>query len=292
MQIIGNQKIIKLLERIVAKKSIANAYLFLGPTGVGKLEAALFFAKKIVNNTEAIDSNLIMIAPETEEKNGVIKKRDIKIEAIRELQHQLSLTSTGGGYKAVVIDEAERLNVTAQNALLKTLEEPNAQVVLILVAQNERKLLPTIISRCQKIKLGLVSDSEIVNGLPQNMVNKDDIIFWSAGRGEVAQSFLRDPQELEYRREIKKDFLTLTAGSIGERFALAEKWSKDTSDLPKKMDIWTILLRQVMLDKIKIKQLSPAKALLVLEAMASSMKQIKETNANTKLVLENLFLKI
>ena len=292
MQVIGNQKTVKLLERIVASGHLANAYLFLGPVGVGKLELASSFAKKIVHNTESIDSNLIVVAPEIEEKNGVTKKRDIKIEAVRELQHQLSLTSTGGNYKAVIIDEAERMNVTAQNALLKTLEEPNARVVLILMAQNERKLLPTIISRCQKIRLGLVTDDAIAKIIPGNIINKDEIIFWSAGRGEVAQSLLSDSQELDYRRELKADFIGLASSSAGERFALAEKWSKDTTDLPKKMDIWLVLLRQVLLDKIKINRVSPAKALQLMEAISISVGQIKGTNVNAKLVLENLFLKI
>ena len=291
-ELVGNAKTIKLLERIAASKRIANAYLFLGPQGVGKFEMALFFARKIIDNKEKIDSNLIIVEPEIEEKNGIVKKRDIKIEAIRQLQHKLSLTSVGGKYKAVIINEAERLNVTSQNALLKTLEEPNDRVVLILVSRDERKILSTIISRCQKIRLGLVSDSEIRRSIPDGAIDREEIVFWSAGRSEVAQLLLGDKQELEYMKQARRDFLDIANGGIKEKFSLAEKWSKDTSEMLKKMDIWTIFLRQAVLGKITAGKISPGKALEIIEEIAKDSESIRETNANTKLILENLFLKI
>jgi DNA polymerase III subunit delta' len=288
----GNAKTIKLLERIIASRRIANAYIFLGPEGVGKLEMALYFAKKIVHNKEKIDSNLILVGPEIEEKNGIVKKRDIKIEAIRDLQHKLSLTSTGGEYKAVVISEAQRLNITSQNALLKTLEEPNDKVVMILVSQDEKKILPTIVSRCQKIKLGLVADSEIRKIKPEDAIDRESVVFWSAGRSRIAQQLMLDPQELDYMKEIRNNFAIVSKGSMNERLALAEKWSKDANDFPKKMGVWIILLRRVMLGEIAIGNISRPKALEMIEAIAGAIKNVKETNSNVRLVLENLFLKI
>ncbi|PIP27427.1 MAG: DNA polymerase III subunit delta', partial [Candidatus Moranbacteria bacterium CG23_combo_of_CG06-09_8_20_14_all_39_10] len=166
MEIIGHQKIINLLDRAIAKDAVSHAYLFSGPESVGKFTVALDFAERLIGNIDSISSDLISIKPEIEENKGVIKKLDIKIEAIRNLLHKLSLTSVGGRYKVVIIDDADRLNRTAQNALLKTLEEPNAKVVLILVCQDERKLLPTIISRCQKMRFGLVKEAEIEKIVP------------------------------------------------------------------------------------------------------------------------------
>jgi hypothetical protein len=120
----------------------------------------------------------------------------------------------------------------------------------------------------------------------------EEIIFWSAGRAEMAHNLLINPQELEYRKEAKKDLLAILGGSIGEKFILAETWSKDVSELLKKMDIWMVFLRQVMLGKARVRNFSPDKALSTIEKISIEMIKMRETNANTRLILENLFLKI
>jgi hypothetical protein len=73
---------------------------------------------------------------------------------------------------------------------------------------------------------------------------------------------------------------------------LAEKWSKDASDLPRRMDIWIIFLRQAMLGSSGAGNISPAKAVEMIEAITNGLRSIRDTNANMKLILENLFLKI
>lgn len=291
MDIVGNVKTKKLMERMVASGKFANSYLFLGPEGTGKFKAAMFLAEKIINHEEKSSPDLILVAPETEEKNGVIKKRDIKIEAIRDLQHRLSLTSTRGGYKIALINEAERLNVTSQNALLKTLEEPNEKVILILVSQNEKKILPTIVSRCQKIRLGLANDVDIIKSLDKAS-DAEEIVFWSSGKTDWAHDLSNNKESLEYVRQAKKDLLAVSNGNIGEKFAMAETWSKDTNDLLRKMDLWLIFLRKVMLGKVSTRNFPPDKALRAIEDISSEMAKLRETNANARLILENLFLKI
>lgn len=291
MAIIGNTKTIKLLDRIVKKGKIANAYLFLGPEHVGKFTAALEFAGKLVGNLSTgsgqVNSDLIVIVPEIEEKKGVIKKLDIKVEAIRELQHKLSLTSTGGKYKAVIIDDAQRLNKMAQNALLKTLEEPNEKVVLILVSQNEKKILPTIASRCQKIKFGLVSETEMMG------VSKEkEILFWALGRPGIAISLADNSTELEFRKGASQDLAKLFSGGIGEKFSLADEMSKDMRVLIKKMNLWLVILRQSMLGEKQLGiKISPNKALRLIEEISDNLETLRDTNSNSKLILENLFLK-
>lgn len=294
--IIGNIKNIKLLNRIVATKKIANAYLFFGPESVGKFTAALAFAKKITGNSAKIDSDLVIIKPDMEEKtvgigNKVVKKKDIKIEIIKDLQRELSLSANNNKYKVAIIDEAERLNKSAQNALLKTLEEPNDKVVLILVAQNEKKILPTIISRCQKIHFELIGDCEIEKIIPSGNTNKKDILFWSIGRLGIAKNLMDNPIELENRKETLVELKSLFSKDVNEKFALAEVWSKDVDELQKKMDWWLIILRQIMLGKKIGVQISPAKALLLIENIAEQKRILQDTNANTRLSMENLLLK-
>jgi len=291
MAIIGNQKTIKLLDRIAESGKIAGAYLFLGPESVGKFSAALEFANKIIGKGGTINADLIVVAPEIEEIKGVLKKRDIKIEAIRDLQHKLSLTATGGKYKVVIIDEAQRLNKSAQNALLKTLEEPNEQVVLILNCQNADKLLPTIASRCQKINFGLASDVEIAKIIPENNPAKKEIIFWSIGRLGIAFDLLNKPEELSYRNEVLREFKDIFSKNLSEKFSLAEAWSKDTTQAQKKMKLWLIILRQSMLNSEVVMNVSPDKALILIEEISQSLRTMRETNSNARLILENLLLK-
>ena len=292
MAIIGNTKTIKLLDRIVETGKIANAYLFLGPENVGKFTVALEFAKKLTGSDGKVNFDLIIIAPETEEKKGVTKKLDIKVEMIRELQHKLNLTSAGGKYKAVIIDDAERLNKMAQNALLKTLEEPNEKVVLILVSQNEKKILPTIASRCQKIKFGSVDDTDIEKIIPAEANNKKEIIFWALGRPGIAVGLINDPAELEFRKRASDDLTNLFSGNISEKFSMADEMSKDAQMLIKKKNLWLIILRQSMFrkDKLSVK-IYPDKALRLIEEITASLEALRDTNSNSKLILENLFLK-
>lgn len=290
MDFIGNRKTIKLLDRIAAEGKIAGAYLFIGPESVGKFTAALAFAKKMTADKGKINSDLIILGPETEEKKGVIKKLDIKIEAVRNLQHQLNLTSSGG-YKAVIIDNAEKLNKTAQNALLKTLEEPNEKVVLILVAQDEKKILPTIASRCQKVRFGLVPDAEIEKNILSGNKDAREIVFWSIGRPGTALELARDPEALARRQENLREFAGLFGKNVSERFSLAEILSKDAPELQKKFDIWLVVLRESMLGRTGEIRISPDKAVRLIEEIAESARIIKETNSNPRLVLENLFLK-
>jgi DNA polymerase III subunit delta' len=207
------------------------------------------------------------------------------------LQHKLSLTAYGSGYKAVIINDAERLNKTAQNALLKTLEEPNAKVVLVLVAKDEDKLLPTILSRCQKIRFGSVADQEMEEIVSGN-VHKKEMLFWSTGRPGLAKKLIDDPTEFEYREKTARELSELFSKNTSERFSLAESWSKDENEIQKKLDLWLIILRESMLGKNPRVAVSPDKSLLLIEDVAESMQILKDTNTNPKLVLENLFLKL
>ncbi|MBQ3761757.1 MAG: DNA polymerase III subunit delta' [Clostridia bacterium] len=159
------------LMRPVTTGRIVHAQIFAGPEGTGKHEAALFQAKAL-NCTGSgkkpcgvcpsclrfSDSNapeLIEIRPE---------KNVIKVDVIRDLIKEVSLR-TEGRIKCVVFYEADRMNEAAQNALLKTLEEPPAYVVFYLLTQRVESLLPTIRSRCTLLRFSPSSESEVASML-------------------------------------------------------------------------------------------------------------------------------
>lgn len=284
--IIGHQKIINLLDKAILKNSVAGAYLFVGPKAVGKFTVALQFAEKLTGGGQAINPNLIILKPE--EEDG--KKKDIKVEAVRELQQRLSLTAENGKYQVAIIDEADRLNQSAQNALLKTLEEPQEKVVLILIVENPKKILPTIWSRCQKKRFEIVSSEELEKNMPERNANKKEILFWSLGRPGLMLNFLNNAEELSLRQNAEKELQKLTKGNVAEKFALAENMAKGSEDIGQKIDWWLILLREVVLGQKNDLQLGKSKALELTEMMGKSLTLIKETNANNRLILENLFL--
>jgi DNA polymerase-3 subunit delta' len=289
VDIIGHQKIIKLLDRSIAKSSVSQAYLFSGPAHVGKFSVALEFAKKLNGKDLASDLDVIILAPEMEEVKGVFKERGIKIEHIRDMQRKLNMTSYGDAYRIAIIDEAQKLSQSVQNSLLKILEEPPRKCVIILIAQDENKILPTVRSRCRTLKFGLVSDKEMEN-IPSDQ-DRSKILFWSLGRPGLAKKFSGDRRELEKKEALSRELDALLDSSVSEKFDLAESMSKDSLELAEKMDSWLVIFRDILLAKERRNAVSQHKSLEIISELENAIKILAGTNANPRLVLENLLLK-
>lgn len=303
--IIGHQKVIKLLDKAVAKNSVSQAYLFSGFPSVGKFKVAMHFAGNILGrNSDRISDNLIILESDkkvdmenfTTKKEDIKaknKKTEIKVEDIRELKRKLFLSSEGGK-KVAIIRGAEKLNKSSQNALLKILEEPNAGLTIILVTDDEKKLFPTIISRCQKIHFGVVSDNEIgqvVDSWEKKLSAeiKQAMIFWSIGRPGLALEMLQNPEKLDFRIQTFKEAKNLLQETALNKFALAENLAKDSKVAFEKMNIWAVGIRESLL-KGKADFTSQEKCLQILEKISESQKLLKQTNANARLILENMLL--
>lgn len=283
MNIIGHQKIINFLDRSIEKNALSHAYIFSGPEHLGKFGVALDFARKLTNSESEINPDLIVVKPD---------EKDIKIEQIRELQQSLSLTSHFGKYRAAIIDDAEKMNKAAQNAMLKTLEEPMEKIILILIIHDLGKILPTIKSRCALEKFAPVSPKEIEKMLPDNLGNREEIIFWSLGRPGLLKIISENTEELANRKEAEKELLGLFKNNVSEKFALAEKMSKDAPNLGEKLDWWTVLLRESLFGEKKPISLNPQKIVNLLDRIGRSRELLRETNSNARLVLENLLLEM
>ena len=168
--IIGHQQITEQLQQTVASDRIAGAYLFVGPTGVGKETVARYFTQLIFCEQDTqpptacgtclacrkVDSgnhpDLQFIRPE-----GSL----LKIGQIRELQKQIIYEPLEASRKVYILTDVERMNEEAENCLLKTLEEPPASSVLILLTSNIRALLPTTRSRCQILQFHPMPTQEL-----------------------------------------------------------------------------------------------------------------------------------
>lgn len=308
MKIVGHKKIIDLLDKAVAKNRTSQAYLFSGPAGVGKFLVAKYLAEKILGqNSDTISDSLMVleadkekIAEESVEKEKNAKtdkinkeKREIKIEEVRELRRKLFLSSEGGK-KVALIRGAEKLNKSSQNALLKILEEPGEGLTIILVTDDEKKLFPTIISRCQKVRFGIVTDREIdelINTQEKALSAKvkQAIIFWSIGRPGLALAMLANPEKLELRVKSLAEAEDLFRQTVMEKFTLAENFAKNPDDALARMNIWAVGIRKTLLEG-GLAGISQEKSLEILEKISESQKLLKQTNANAKLILENMLL--
>lgn len=296
MKIIGHEKIIKLIDRSIEKGNVAQAYIFSGPVGVGKYAIALDFAEKLLVSAEtrpqtgAIKPDLLIMEPEIEEKKGVVRVGDIKIESVRDFQHKAGLSTQGGKYKVAIINDADRMTKEAQNALLKTLEEPDKNLVVILVVQDEKRILSTISSRCHKIKFGTVTLAEIEKNIPIGIKNKEEILFWSLGRPGFMLELVKNKPELDFRRESLEELKNIFAKNFSDRFSLAGRLSADGNLAVKKLDLWMVVIRQALLGEGGLIKISKRQSLKLIEKIDESLRLIKNTNASVKLVLENLFL--
>tara|TARA_B100000963_G_scaffold346584_1_gene351960 strand:+ start:389 stop:1483 length:1095 start_codon:yes stop_codon:yes gene_type:complete len=168
-----------LLDRIKTSQ-IPNAWLFHGPMGVGKASTALNIAKVLSNidfsnkdhvtciskedirnpKTSVNINNVFLCRRRWDEKRKLFQKY-ISIEDIRELNRKFSLSSTDNFYKVCIVDTTEDLNISASNSLLKTLEEPPKNTLFILVSNNQQTILPTILSRCQKVAFQRLKEKDL-----------------------------------------------------------------------------------------------------------------------------------
>lgn len=170
--LIGQERVTRTLQNAIRTNRVVHAYLFAGHRGTGKTTTARILAKALncqAGPTPTPDNT----CPNCEAISGGYSVDVIEIDAasnrgieeIRELRDRIRLTPTEGRYKVYIIDEAHMLTTEAANALLKTLEEPPAHAVLVLVTTEPHRLPPTILSRCQRFDFRRVSQREIITRL-------------------------------------------------------------------------------------------------------------------------------
>lgn len=170
-QVAGQQHIVKTLSNALKENKIAHAYLFCGPRGTGKTSMARLFAKSL--NCEEGFGNQCNNCPNClaviEGSHPDIIEMDAAsnrgIDDIRDLVSKVKYAPTLGKYKVYIIDEVHMMTTEAFNALLKTLEEPPANVVFILCTTEPYKLMPTILSRVQRYDFNKVSDKDLLGNL-------------------------------------------------------------------------------------------------------------------------------
>ena len=266
-QVIGQDKILSLLDYSLKTNTIAHAYLLVGPRHVGKRTLAINLAQALnCDGPELPCGQCRSCLRILEGKHadvtpiGLDSKTEIGIDDIRGLQRLANLPPYEGKCKVFIIDDAEYLSTEAANSLLKILEEPPPRVVWLLLAAEEEHLLPTIISRCQRLELKPVPSERIQEVLVNSYnvdANKAKLLTQLChGRLGWALSALANDDILEQRSQrIAKlvSLLTPTSRSLEQRFAyaqeLASQFSQNRRAGAEIMEIWLDWWRDLMLIK-------------------------------------------
>ncbi len=206
-EIIGQEHIVKTLTNAITRGLISHAYLFSGPKGSGKTSLARVFAKAVNcrgrKNGEAEPCNKCNSCLEITEGRSIdLLEIDAAshrgIDDIRELRDGIRFVPTKSKYKVFIFDEAHQLTKEAANALLKTLEEPPAYAILILATTEIHKMIPTILSRCQRFDFRRLTIEELLKKL-EIVAKKEKIKIEKSALEFIAlnsQGSLRDAESL------------------------------------------------------------------------------------------------
>jgi DNA polymerase-3 subunit delta' len=263
-QVIGQDKILSLLDYSLKTNAIAHAYLLVGPRHVGKWTLAVNLAQALNCDGQEVPCGECRTCRRILEGKhadvtpiGLDSRTEIGIDDIRGLQHSANLPPYEGKCKVFIIDEAEYLSTEAANSLLKILEEPPPRVVWLLLAAEEERLLPTITSRCQRLELKPAPSDRVQEVLTNSYnVDADKARLLSQlchGRLGWALSALANDDILEQRSQRIAKLVSLLTAGLEERFAYAQELASQFSQARKVgaeiMEIWLDWWRDLMLIK-------------------------------------------
>lgn len=321
-EIVGHKDIIRHLQNAIELGKVSHAYIFHGETGSGKKLLADTFAmtlqceKKDINPCsvcsscrKAVTENHPDIIHVTHEKPNSIGIEDIRVQLIDDVMIKPYCSS----YKIYIVDEAEKLTLQAQNALLKTIEEPPAYVIILLLTNNLDALLPTITSRCVKLGLRPIKQSLVKEYLMDQMHLPD---YEAEMNAVVAQGNIGKAREMvesdEIRQVTEQALRVLRKSDELELFELVEmvkELADEKESIYEYLDILILWFRDVLLFKATkdvdglvfkdqlnhIKDRAKRSSYEGIETIINAVETAKErlkSNVNFELVMELLFLTI
>ncbi|MCI0819762.1 MAG: hypothetical protein J4O13_02420 [Chloroflexi bacterium] len=266
-RLIGNSRALNALASAVSSGSPARSYIFAGPERVGKAAAALRLAQALncaaddppclscqtcrrIGEAKFADVQTVTVEAATD---GPAHKA-ISVEQIRDVEAAVALAPYEGRKRVVVIDPAEEMSPGAQNAFLKTLEEPPPHVVFVLVTADADRLLETVRSRCRRIDFGLVAATEIEAGLIDRGTAAEQaavLARLAAGRPGWALEAAARPALLAKRDEALDAARSLAEMDLAGRIDVAEKLSatfkRDRATVDETLAQWLSWWRDIVL---------------------------------------------
>lgn len=254
---LGHQKVLTTLQSAIKNDNVSHAYIFEGPDGVGRRETALSFSSILL--CEANDApcgkckscQLFQQGSHSDFQEIFLEDKSISVEDIRSLLKGLAIKPLYSKYKIFIINNADNMTVQAQNALLKSLEEPPPYVVFILTVQSGSAMTQTIRSRCQRIffnKLGYEDIMEILEAKYGNRKPEwDFIVSYADGVIGTALDLIESPQYLEIRDEVLGAVTGLISSSDTDLFKLYEIFEKNDDKIDFILRVILLFFRDIML---------------------------------------------
>lgn len=287
--IVGNEKNKKILEDIIIKNKVANAYMFIGQESIGKFLFAKEFAKAILCLNENKPCNKCKSCLELDNSNNpdltIIEPdgNNVKIEQIRELNRKVVEKPIVSNKKVYIINDGQNITKEAQNALLKTLEEPPEYVTIILITTSESAFLPTIKSRCTKINFNKLAKEEMLKILKSkyNYQNIADMVY-KTSNGSINKSIQIIERQSEFEN-INKVFGDLENISIIDLINSKEEVFKEKEEINNTLDY----IITIFFDKIK----SNNKYIGCIN-IAEKTKERLRKNSNYDMTIDNFMLNI
>jgi DNA polymerase-3 subunit delta' len=316
--IIGHERIVEVFRRSVRSGKTSHSYIFEGIPGCGRRKTALaliqaLFCQAVRDDACGVCASCRKIAHGNHGDIHFIEplpdKRDISIEQLREIQRDLSLRPYEAPRKACIMEPAERMSVNAANSLLKTLEEPPGNAIIILLSANADMLLPTIRSRCQLIRFSPLSPENVRLLLIRNGMSPDSAdLLAPLCEGSLQRAGELDNDALSVRREnLIRHLSALDMGKIASVFDTAEELAGNRDETLESLDLLLSLARDAVYlhagsSDIVNTSIRPALesfagrctfqgALQILGAITETRRAVQR-NANNKLALDCLFMKM
>ena len=260
--VIGHEWAVRLLRGHIKHDSVRHAYLLVGPRSIGRRTMALRFSQALncqdpqapgepCRACRACEQVERMQHPDLLVVQAEDQGTTLRVDQVRELQHDLALSPYQSAYKVAVLLRFEEANISAANALLKTLEEPSPRVVLILTAESEELLLPTIVSRCETLHLQPVPLEDLAEVLRARLdISADQAEFLahvSNGRPGYALRLHHEPDSLEARQDWLDVHSEVLSANRVNRFAIADTLAKNRAAMIDALTIWLSFWRDVFL---------------------------------------------
>lgn len=319
--LLGHETAVDLLSGQIARGTLHHAYLFTGPAGVGRRSLALRFAQAIDCQAPpapgeacggcracrgmAAGEHPDLAVVEAETVGGTLK-----VEQVRELGRFLSLAPYETERRIALLLRFEEAQRHAANALLKTLEEPNDRVILMLTAEGPDRVPETILSRCRLVRLRPLPVRTFAArlasewGVPEEQARV--VAHLSGGRPGIARRLLDDPQALADQEQTLDAHLQLIPENRRARFRFAETASRDKAALRETLEVWATYWRDVLIAAAgagapltntgREREVRAVAAQVTAETARQTLLSVERTreridrNANTRLALEALLL--
>jgi DNA polymerase-3 subunit delta' len=319
--IYGHHKQIGMLQKALAQKRVGQAYIFSGPDAVGKKTLALEFAqvlncKKVDEFHDACGQCSSCLKAQHGNHSDIISVQAdgqfIRINTIRDIQEQMRFKPREGRLRVFIIAEADRMNEQAANSLLKTLEEPSAANLLILITDRPYSLPATILSRCRHLRFNPLPRDTVAGFLMDRLVMDKSQALLLAGLsgGSIGQALLQNGEAMvAYRADMRQILTAATKKDPFSLLSLASFLGQDKNEIKRGLDILNTFFR----DALVLKETREAQMLInqdntpfiaslvsrlsgeqILQNIArvENARETMELNVNKSLTLETMAFKL